>query len=71
MTLLSQLMTHDDLTAFFVTYEVGEVKALFDHTRLLRNGRVFGQGATAEMVAETQILPNDGQRSYDPRLFIG
>lgn len=89
MTLLSQLMTHDDLTVLFVTHEVGEVKALFDHTLLLRNGRVFAQGATAEMftnenltaffqqkviaevVAETQIFPADGQRSYDPRLFIG
>lgn len=55
MALLSKLMQRQDLTVFFVSHEVGEVQALFDHTLLLRNGRVFNQGPTAEMLADDEL----------------
>lgn len=55
MTLLEQLMAQEALTVLFVSHEVGEVKDRFDHTLLLRNGRVFDQGSTAEMFTEAKL----------------
>lgn len=55
MTLLTKLMTRQDLTVLFVTHEIGEVRKLFQHTLLLRNGRLFDQGATCDMLTDEKL----------------
>lgn len=49
MELLEELLQQEDLTVLYVSHEVSEVKNLFEKTLLLRNGRVFAQGNTAQM----------------------
>lgn len=54
MELLKELMQQENLTVLYVSHEVSEVKDLFPHTLLLRNGRVFSQGETEKLfVTET------------------
>lgn len=55
MNLLEALMEQTDLTVLFVSHELNDVKALFPHTVLLRNGRLFMQGKTEDLFQESML----------------
>lgn len=55
MNLLEVLMEQTDLTVLFVSHELNDVKALFPHTVLLRNGRLFMQGKTEDLFQESTL----------------
>lgn len=55
MKLLEILMRETNLTVLFVSHEINDVKQLFPHTILLRNGRLFGQGETDALFQEKNL----------------
>lgn len=55
MKLLETLMKETNLTVLFVSHEINDVKELFPHTILLRNGRIFAQGNTEELFQESNL----------------
>ena len=46
---VQKLAEHTDMTIIFVTHYTDEILADFDHCLLLKNGRCYRQGATAEL----------------------
>ena len=55
MKLLEALMEQTNLTVLFVSHEINDVKDIFPHTILLRNGRVFAQGNTEVMFQDVNL----------------
>lgn len=53
--MLKNIMDHTDITVIFVAHELNQLKDLFSHTLLLRNGYVFAQGQTEEMFQEAKL----------------
>ena len=46
---LDDLAQEKQLTIIYVTHYAEEIRPLFDHCLLLKNGRVFAQGATQDL----------------------
>ena len=55
MELLESLMQQDNLTVLFVSHDINDVRGLFPNTIMLRNGRMFAQGKTAELFQEDNL----------------
>ena len=52
---VQKLAEHTDMTIIFVTHYTDEILADFDHCLLLKNGRVYKQGATKELFT-TEVI---------------
>lgn len=52
---IESLSKKKDLTIIYVTHYVEEIKPLFKHTLLLKNGHIFAKGATADMFTNDMI----------------
>ncbi len=70
---IDSLSKKKDLTIIYVTHYVEEIKPLFQHTLLLKNGHIFAKGATQEMFTPEMIeellgypaqIERDGDGNY-------
>ena len=52
---IRQLDEKKELTIIYVTHYVEEIIPLFDHTLLLKNGHVFAQGETEQMLCDEML----------------
>ena len=52
---LEQLAASRTLTIIYVTHYVEEIKPMFDQCLLLKNGRIFAQGATDQWFTDARI----------------
>ena len=46
---IQDLAEHTNMTILYITHYTEEILPQFDHTLLLKNGRIYRQGATAEL----------------------
>lgn len=52
---MEQLADQEKLTIIYVTHYLEEIKPIFEKSLLLKNGRIFASGSTAELFTDERI----------------
>lgn len=55
MNTICDLADKTDITIIYVTHQPEEIRPFLEHTMLLRNGHVYAQGATQEMISSRTL----------------
>lgn len=55
LCMMENMAVHTDKTLIYVTHYLEEILPVFDHSLLLKNGKVFGKGDTATMFTDENL----------------